>query len=494
MEMRRFVTVLLLLVFPGLLLAQRDQKRTSFTVREGRMYVYVNRHIDKPGLNAFIDQYELSDLDLPQLLFGRSEKDREKLLYKRLEKMGWRVEIDNRQGIVLSKPITGMDDLGNPGRRIDLAQQRPNAYDLFPPQNDNLVYGYNRFPGKFPFRVKDSLVVFYLKGHSSARHVALAGSFTNWQHAALAMSRTDSGWIAVVPLGPGKYWYKFIIDGGWTIDNDNYWKEDDGMGNTNSVYYKTNTIFTLPGFAAARGVYLAGSFNKWNPSELPMTRGADGWSIDIYLKPGTYTYKFVVDGKWYEDPNNSSRLPDEHRGSNSVLQLGRPHYFELKGYGTARSVALAGSFNFWRSDELILHKTAEGWELPYALGPGDYEYKFVVDGKWITDPGNPLFVYNRGSRTTNSYLILEPNHTFKLDGFADARAVYLAGDFNDWTPNSLKMRREGNAWVFPVYLTVGKHLYKFVVDGRWIRDPANPLWEENDEHTGNSIIWMEPQQ
>ena len=49
------------------------------------------------------------------------------------------------------------------------------------------------------------------------------------------------------------------------------------------------------------------------------------------------------------------------------------------------------------------------------------------------------------------------------------------------------MKRVGDAWVFSVHLSVGKHLYKFVVDGRWIKDPDNPLWEEND----NSVIWME---
>jgi 1,4-alpha-glucan branching enzyme len=263
------------------------------------------------------------------------------------------------------------------------------------------------------------------------------------------------------------------------------------MGNTNSVYYKTNTIFMLPGFTAARNVYLSGSFNNWNPGELPMSKGAYGWTISLYLAEGTYTYKFVADGKWYEDPANSSRLPDGHHGFNSVLQLGQPHHFFLKGYTSARSVALAGSFNEWRTYESPMHKTAEGWELPYTLGPGNYEYKFVVDGKWIADPADSLFVSNRESHTINSYLIVEPNYTFRLEGHGGARNVCLAGDFNDWTPNSLKMKRIGNTWTISVHLSVGKHLYKFVVDGNWILDPANSLWEENEYGTGNSIIWME---
>ncbi len=30
------------------------------------------------------------------------------------------------------------------------------------------------------------------------------------------------------------------------------------------------------------------------------------------------------------------------------------------------------------------------WSLFYPLEPGSYEYKFIVDGRWIPDPLNPL--------------------------------------------------------------------------------------------------------
>jgi len=91
----------------------------------------------------------------------------------------------------------------------------------------------------------------------------------------------------------------------------------------------------------------------------------------------------------------------------------------------------------------------------------------------------------------NSYLIVQPNYTFRLEGYADAKTVCLAGDFNDWTPDALTMKRVGDAWIVKVHLSVGKHLYKFIVDGRWIKDPANPLWEDNEQNTDNSVLWME---
>ena len=486
MEMRRLLLYGLLLY--GLLLSltvkpafsQGDIQKPSYTIREGRMYIRVMKRMKKDDLDKFVNKYDLGDLDLGKALASHQ--------FTQLTRNGWRIEMDNKEQLVISKQIGGIDQLGNPEKRMALAEDHPNPYDLFPARNDNIVYGFNRFEGKFPFAIRDSLVTFFLKGHSNAREVLLASSFTNWQYDALKMTRTDSGWISIVRLGPGKYWYKFIINGGWTTDRDNSLEETDPNGNVNSVYYKPNVSFSLDGHMGNKDAFLSGSFNGWNPGELPMQRTPTGWTIQLYLADGTYAYKFVVDGKWMEDPANSNRAPDEHKGFNSILRLGSPHLFTLKGYNTAKAVLLAGSFNNWQTGEWYMHKTQTGWELPYTLGPGNYEYRFIVDGKWTDDPANPLFVTTRTDHVVNSFLIIQPNYSFRLKGYPEAKDVFLAGDFNDWTPNALKMTRVGDAWIFNVHLSVGKHLYKFVVDGHWIKDPDNPLWENDGD---NSVIWME---
>lgn len=481
--MRRLLLYGLLLVLTVQPAFSQKDLQPSYTIREGRMYIRIRKDIEKPMLKTFIDKYDLGDLGLGQALnSGRMTP---------LTSNGWRVDLDNNRLLIISKPIGGMDQLGNPEKRMALTEDHPNSYDLFPPRNDNLVYGFNRFSGKFPFAVQGSLVTFYLKGHSRSDEVLLAGSFTNWQNGAIRMTRTDSGWISAIPLGPGKYWYKFIVDGNWTTDRDNNLTETDLHGNVNSVYFKPNVTFTLAGHLAARDAFLTGSFCNWNPGELPMQKGPDGWTIQLYLAEGTYTYRFLVDGKLMEDPANSDRIPDRNKGYNSIFRLGQPHLFTLKGYPRAANVALAGTFNGWQPNEWYMHKTAGGWQLPYTLGPGNYQYRFVVDGKWVTDPSNPLFIYNRAHHVANSFLIIQPNYTFRLTGYPDAQEVFLAGDFNDWTPNSLKMARVGNTWVFHIHLSTGKHLYKFIVDGRWIKDPDDPLWEENEYNTDNSVLWME---
>jgi Glycogen recognition site of AMP-activated protein kinase len=484
MEMRRLLLYSLLMTLAvNTSFSQGDMQKASYTIREGRMYIRIMKKIGKGTLDKFVDRYDLGDLDLGSVLASGQ--------VTQLTRIGWRIDINNEGQLVISKPIGGIDQLGNPEKRMALTEDHPNSDDLFPPRNDDLVYGFNRFTGKFPFAIRDSLVTFFVKGHSNAHEVLLAASFTSWQFGAYHMTRTDSGWISVVRLGPGKYWYKFIIDGGWTTDPDNALAEADPNGNVNSVYYKPNVVFSLDGHTGNKDAFITGSFNGWKPGELPMQRTPTGWTIQLYLADGTYTYKFVVDGKRIEDPANSNRAPDEHNGFNSVFRLGSPHLFALKGYKTAKTVVLAGTFNNWQTNEWYMHKTADGWELPFTLGPGNYQYRFIVDGKWIDDPANPLFVYNRPHHVANAYLIIGSNYTFRLRGYPDANEVCLAGDFNDWTPNALKMKRIGDAWIFKVHLSVGKHVYKFVVDGHWIKDPDNPLWEENEYNTDNSVLWWE---
>jgi hypothetical protein len=55
---------------------------------------------------------------------------------------------------------------------------------------------------------------------------------------------------------------------------------------------------------------------------------------------------------------------------------------------SARAVAVAGDFNGWRPEASPLHRGEDGrWsvEIPVEAGRR-YEYMFVVDGAWVTDP------------------------------------------------------------------------------------------------------------
>ena len=55
----------------------------------------------------------------------------------------------------------------------------------------------------------------------------------------------------------------------------------------------------------ATAVFLAGSFNDWDPSKTPLNREAASgdWSVVLQLLPGFYHYQFVVDGRWCCEPD-----------------------------------------------------------------------------------------------------------------------------------------------------------------------------------------------
>lgn len=340
------------------------------------------------------------------------------------------------------------------------------------------------------FNYRKGKARFFLPNRLQAQQVYLSGTFNDWSTMKTPMQRTDSGWVTSMDLLPGKYLYKYIIGGRWTADPYNKLQEDDLNGGFNSVIFCYNYRFFLKGFQNARNVYLAGSFNSWDDDSYSMLRVAGGWAIYLYLREGTHAYKYVVDGQWILDPANPVSRTDGYGNMNSFVSLGDTLWFRLGGHHEAEKVILAGNFNAWNSEELSMDKIAEGWELPYVLGPGNYEYKFIVDGEWMTDPANSL---TTGSGIfTNSFLSVKPNYAFRLKDYLDAETVVVTGSFNSWNEEGFRMLKQETQWIFPIYLLPGKYTYKFIVDGEWILDPGNDLWEENEYGTGNSVLWMEP--
>lgn len=77
---------------------------------------------------------------------------------------------------------------------------------------------------------------------------------------------------------------------------------------------KTQTNGTLFQYDApsAKRVFLAGTFNNWDPQATPMQKSKDGsWRAQLGLSPGRYEYKFIVDGCWCCEPGaDDSALPD----------------------------------------------------------------------------------------------------------------------------------------------------------------------------------------
>ncbi len=70
-------------------------------------------------------------------------------------------------------------------------------------------------------------------------------------------------------------------------------------------------------------VCVAGSFNSWNPEAhvLRPAAGAGHFKRIVYLEPGAYEYKFVIDGNWSVDPNCPSFAANNLGTLNSILEV-----------------------------------------------------------------------------------------------------------------------------------------------------------------------------
>jgi 1,4-alpha-glucan branching enzyme len=77
---------------------------------------------------------------------------------------------------------------------------------------------------------------------------------------------------------------------------------------------------------------------------------------------------------------------------------------------TARTVALAASFNGWSSvsHPLVRNGSAGLWTIVTPLPPGEHAYMFVVDGReWVSPPGADDYV-DDGFGARNGVLVVRP--------------------------------------------------------------------------------------
>ena len=81
-----------------------------------------------------------------------------------------------------------------------------------------------------------------------------------------------------------------------------------------------NVTFTVHA-DKGKAVYVAGEFNKWNPTAKKMAYKAKSgiYTATIKLAPGSYEYKFVIDGTWCADPENANSVPNDQGTFNSVI-------------------------------------------------------------------------------------------------------------------------------------------------------------------------------
>lgn len=249
------------------------------------------------------------------------------------------------------------------------------------------------------------------------------------------------------------------------------------------------TMFYLEVEGEPRSVYLSGSFNNWSTLATPLQKNDSGYVAYLNLAEGAHLYKYIVNGYWVLDPRNKTTQTDWMENENS-LYFKENHQFKLRGFEDAKKVYVAGSFNNWQEKEIPMRRSAGGWQRSVYLPEGTHSYKFVVDGQWLADPENPAQRAD-GQGNKNAILAIGDTLYFFYPGALQAENVVVAGDFNGWNEQELKLMRNDSGWTLPYVLPAGNYQYKFLVNGQWHLDPANPA-RTGEGDFENSLLVVDP--
>jgi len=158
--------------------------------------------------------------------------------------------------------------------------------------------------------------------------------------------------------------------------------------------------------------------------------------------------------------------------------------FKWDGSWGANQVSLAGSFNNW--EEIPIERSPNGdFVLALTLEPGTYQYKFKVDGRWLTSLEEPR-VGDENNNLNNQVTVAEAV-TYKWKKKWGGSVVYVSGTDSNWTERSrLEEDDEGN-FILRKSLRVGTYHYKFFVDGEWRCSPEEPT-QRNDKNCLNNVV------
>ncbi|MBI1307584.1 MAG: alpha-amylase [Bacteroidetes bacterium] len=117
-------------------------------------------------------------------------------------------------------------------------------------------------------------------------------------------------------------------------------------------------------------VRIKGEFNSWDPAQCELKKSGKEWVGKAYVAPGTYPYKYVVDGVEQNDPDNSETISNGMGGSNSVLKVAgikedkKPVLFTdnfVKHEITLGSYNVKGVYAYYENFRLQAEQSGDQW-------------------------------------------------------------------------------------------------------------------------------------
>lgn len=77
--------------------------------------------------------------------------------------------------------------------------------------------------------------------------------------------------------------------------------------------------FALP---HATEVFVTGTFDNWSRTTMPLRRNGDGiWGAALWLAPGQYEYRLVIDGEWADVPGARETVENAFGSRNAILKV-----------------------------------------------------------------------------------------------------------------------------------------------------------------------------
>lgn len=348
---------------------------------------------------------------------------------------------------------------------------------------------------------------------AGTQSVALTGTFNNWAPLLMTDADGDGWWEISLPLGPGTWEYRFLVDGKhWMRDPLN---PEFGGAHSNSILRISPELPRITRAFPAPGSCLKDSgvtVTIWLTADL---------TIDYQLKIDEKVYPATISAN---PPRVSARVGQLADGlhrlqfqlkSKTGATVGEMAHLFLVNQHDQPPVAHAGfhrvvavnetfSMNGGLSFDPDLNPI-DSFEWKQVHGPGRAnpdslpnspfpELRLPAEGRYIFS----LQVHAGGlTSTADSVAIVAFQQTPKLTSFGfhsknfqpTVSQVHLAGEFNRWNPQGTELQRiQDSLWQIQLPLANGEYEYKFVVNGnQWLPDPQNPVQVSDGWQGVNSV-------
>lgn len=238
------------------------------------------------------------------------------------------------------------------------------------------------------YEVEGQTIIFSLD-RPGLYDVRVTGSWMGWDDDGIPM-KPDKGdrWAAAVPLPAGFHAYKFYVNDEWMPDPDVDEMVEDRMGGWASplVVQPRGKDKVLIKFLHDRpdidDMRITGCWTDWDRKGLPMYKGEDGvWFTYLAFTPGTYEYKFYMDGKWVADPDTPEKRVSDGKGgymTRFVVKPPRKKTVTMRtGVGDGKD--FDGIFDYNRVDGVYLgmrlNREMSRFPLPAYYLEGGYSFK-----------------------------------------------------------------------------------------------------------------------